>query len=318
MHTIKTSLEQQLDLAMQGSLVDAVKKLQSQTGTKDFFMNDWMTKILLQTKKLKTKKKEKDEIHRIMRDWFAQQPGLKMNPLLDVAGLDLAYDMPFELLHTYSLGIMKYRWRHGVSRIPKNHGDILVAKLDSAAKHCLDADKGDASYIWQYSHALNGQHYRFLLQCLPLQLFGILPKAKDRVTCQLMLAIAALGTHLWFPVIKNVDKYTDDLEILTANVQDLLNEICPDIIMKKPKVHYLSHIVQDMIRFGPVIHQATERHEKFNSVIHGCTIHGNGQANSHDVAAWFAHAGTCAHLVTGGLFATEMGIWKASNNILEL
>lgn len=86
MHTIKTSLEQQLDLAMQGSSVDAVKKLQSQTGTKDFFMNDWMTKILLQTKKLKTKKKEKDEIHRIMRDWFAQQPGLKMNPLLDVAG----------------------------------------------------------------------------------------------------------------------------------------------------------------------------------------------------------------------------------------
>lgn len=86
MHTIKTSLEQQLDLAMQGGSVDAVKKLQSQTGMKDFFMNDWMTKILLQTKKLKTEKKEKDEIHRIMRDWFAQQPGLKMNPLLDVTG----------------------------------------------------------------------------------------------------------------------------------------------------------------------------------------------------------------------------------------
>lgn len=35
--TIKASLEQQLDLAMQGGSVDAVKKLQSQTGTKEFY-----------------------------------------------------------------------------------------------------------------------------------------------------------------------------------------------------------------------------------------------------------------------------------------
>lgn len=52
------------------------------------------------------------------------------------------------------------------------------------------------------------QHYRFLSECLPLQLFRILTKAEDKVTCQVMLTIAALGTHLWFSVIKNVDKYT--------------------------------------------------------------------------------------------------------------
>nr|KIR49174.1 hypothetical protein I312_01327 [Cryptococcus bacillisporus CA1280] len=42
---------------------------------------------------------------------------------------------------------------------------------------------------------LNRRHYRFLSECLPLQLFGILTKAEDKVTCQLMLAIAALGAH---------------------------------------------------------------------------------------------------------------------------
>lgn len=41
--TIKASLEQQLDLAMQGGTVDAVKKLQTQTGTKDFFY-EWLNK----------------------------------------------------------------------------------------------------------------------------------------------------------------------------------------------------------------------------------------------------------------------------------
>lgn len=172
-----------------------------------------------------------------------------------------------------------------MSRIPKDYADILVAKLDSAAKDRLDADKGDASYIWQYSHALNGRHYRSPSQCLPLQLFGILPKAEDKVTCQLMLAIAALGAHLWFPVIKNVDKYTDGPDILTANVHDLLDEICPDIITKKPKVHHFCHVIRNVLRFGPVVHQATERHEKFNSVFRGCTIHGNGQFNSRNVDA---------------------------------
>ncbi|OWZ78120.1 hypothetical protein C365_02911 [Cryptococcus neoformans Bt85] len=61
-----------------------------------------------------------------MRNWFDQQSGLKRNPLLDVAGLDLARDTPFELLHTYSLGIMKYGWRHVVSRMPKDGVDILL------------------------------------------------------------------------------------------------------------------------------------------------------------------------------------------------
>lgn len=82
----------------------------------------------------------------------------------------------------------------------------LVAKLDSAAKDCLDTNKGDASYIWQYSHSLNGRHYIFS-QSLPLELFGILTNDDDKITCQLMLSIASLGAHLWFPVIKNLDKY---------------------------------------------------------------------------------------------------------------
>lgn len=102
---------------------------------------------------------------------------------------------------------MKYGWRHVVSRMPKDRVDILVAKLDSAAKDCLDTDKRDASYIWQYIHSLSGRHYRFLSQSLPLQLFGILTKDEDKIACQLMLSIASLGAHLWFPVINNLDKY---------------------------------------------------------------------------------------------------------------
>lgn len=32
----------------------------------------------------------------------------------------------------------------------------------------------------------------------------------------------------------------------------------------------------------------------------------------------FAHAGTYAHLITGGLFATETGIWETGNKVLVI
>lgn len=80
---------------MQGGSLDRVKKLQSQTGTKGFFTNDWISKIIPQTRILRAQKKTKDEIYRIMRDWFDQQPGLKRNPLLDVAGKLLPHSKSF-------------------------------------------------------------------------------------------------------------------------------------------------------------------------------------------------------------------------------
>lgn len=133
-----------------------------------------------------------------------------------------------------------------------------------------------------------------------------------------MLSIASLGAHLWFPVIKNLDKYINDLEIQIANVQDSLDEINPDFITKKPKVHYLCYVIRDVLRYGPVMHQTTERHEN-SAMSFGVALY-VGMAKpvaSHDVAAWFA-AGICAHFITGGLFATETGIWGAGKKGLEL
>ncbi|WVQ90445.1 hypothetical protein IAS59_004225 [Cryptococcus gattii] len=78
--TIKASLEQQLDLAMQGG----------------------------STKKLQAEKKAKDEIYKIMQDWFDQQPGLKMNPLLDVAGLDPAHDAPWHAIRINTYLFLAY------------------------------------------------------------------------------------------------------------------------------------------------------------------------------------------------------------------
>lgn len=177
MQTIKASLEQQLNLAMQGGLVDAVKKLQSQTGMKEFFMNDWISKIIPLIKKLKAEKKAKDEIYMIMRNWFDQQPGLKMNPLLDVTGkiLSNTVQASFYLVHGvhvirswsspwHTIWITTYLFLgyHEVQMVTCHVQDIKGPHWHPCgyvwfSKDCLDTGKGDASYIWLYSHALNGQ-----------------------------------------------------------------------------------------------------------------------------------------------------------------
>ena len=90
------------------------------------------------------------------------------------------------------------------------------------------------------------------------------------------------------------------------------------MMLKKPKVHLLQHAVQDVRHFGLLIHQATERQEKYNAVFRACTIYGNGQANSRDVANWFAHADVVTHLVTGGLFQYEGTMVTAGAGVLGL
>ncbi|KAJ7882391.1 hypothetical protein B0H14DRAFT_2565379 [Mycena olivaceomarginata] len=48
--------------------------------------------------------RSKDEIASEVQNWFSEQPGDKMNPLLNITGLDPSQDTPLELLHTILLG----------------------------------------------------------------------------------------------------------------------------------------------------------------------------------------------------------------------
>ncbi|KAI8375902.1 hypothetical protein BD560DRAFT_326490, partial [Blakeslea trispora] len=68
----------------------------------------------------------------------------------------------------------------------------------------------------------------------------------------------------------------------------------------RPKVHYLSHLSEDIIRFGCALQYETEKGEMYNKFIREQLFHTNRHSPSKDVAARFAKQETLRHIINGG------------------
>ena len=71
-----------------------------------------------------------------------------------------------------------------------------------------------------------------------------------------------------------------DLGILIGNMLDAFDEVDASYILVKMKLHCLTHLPDDVERFGPAIRKSTEVFEKYNSVFRHCVILSNRQADS--------------------------------------
>lgn len=202
----------QLGIAAEGGTLNEIKKVQTATGSKDFFVNHWISQVLPNSKRLKEAQKSAEEIMQEVCNWLEEQPGDKFNPLLDVLGmlfppyssfealkeiegLDPAQDTPIEVLHTILLGIAKYGWssfHRSESMKHKDKVETFLARLSSVYRDDLNADDVDPRYVWQYRNNLIGRHFRFICQRAPLQMYNILDHA-DRPLYQLMLVIGRLA-----------------------------------------------------------------------------------------------------------------------------
>ncbi|KAF8990957.1 hypothetical protein BDZ89DRAFT_1151735 [Hymenopellis radicata] len=108
---IRDQLGKQLRFAMHG-IESHVEQLQKDSGTKDKVTQHWINQLLARSKILEADHPELTEEERveILQKWLDEQLGDKMNPLLDIAGLDPSQDTPVELRHTILLGLLKYIW----------------------------------------------------------------------------------------------------------------------------------------------------------------------------------------------------------------
>jgi hypothetical protein len=110
---IRNHLNEQLRLSTHGDS-KAVEDQQRTTGTKDKITQHWID-ILLEkfgAMRIADSQRSVDDIASELKKWLDSQPGDKMNPLLDIVGLDPSQDTPVELLHTILLGILKYIWHY--------------------------------------------------------------------------------------------------------------------------------------------------------------------------------------------------------------
>ena len=83
-------------------------------------------------------------------------------------------------------------------------------------------------------------------------------------------------------------------------------------MITKPKLHLLTHLPNDIKRFGPLVGEATETFECFNAVFRFCSVLSNPQAPSRDIAIQLADQEGFKQRVTGGWWLDSFERWKRS------
>ncbi|KAJ7787250.1 hypothetical protein B0H14DRAFT_3580816 [Mycena olivaceomarginata] len=311
----KHTLEEQICLAMYG--VEApITRLQTATGVKDKVAQYWIDILLQKSREMKSNSpgRTADSIKEELETWLSEQPGDKVNPLLDIAGLDPNRDTPVEILHTILLGIVKYVWYTLHSGWSEAQRDLFVIRLQSTDIGGLTIPPIRTAYMMQYRNGLIGKHFKTLMQTMLFHVHDLV--SPELFT--LVKAVSELGAMLWVHEIDNIAKYAvriwntctsfwltkdqDDLTILIGNVLDVFGDQDPAKILVKIKLHLLPHIIEDAVRFGPPIRNATEVFECFNAIFRLCSILSNHQAPSRDIALKFAGMDRMKHIVSGGFW----------------
>lgn len=79
-------------------------------------------------------------------------------------------------------------------------------------------------------------------------------------------------------------------------------------MISKPKCHILTHIVDNIRRFGPAITLSTETFESFNGIFRLCSVLSNHHAPSRDIAYNMADLDRFKYISSGGRWK-EDGQW---------
>ncbi|KAJ3726425.1 hypothetical protein DFJ43DRAFT_568517 [Lentinula guzmanii] len=175
-----------------------------------------------------------------------------------------------------------------------------------------------AILTWKLHRMRNIFHIQTRFQCFWISLTTYLVSH-----FKLVQTVGALGPLLWTSEIDELEQYLDDVDVLVGNVLDAFADVAPSKILLKIKIHLLTHLRNDIRRFGPPIRYATEIFEAFNAVFRLCSIYSNHQAPSRDIAIQFSDMGRVKHILSGGYWprSTSHGNvqWvQASKTVLSL
>ncbi|KAJ3803923.1 hypothetical protein F5876DRAFT_71048, partial [Lentinula aff. lateritia] len=167
-------LASQLKAATLGVKSDVIE-MQWKTGTKDKVAQYWINILLEKSNKMKKESPDlsADEITTILEAWLNEQPGDKINPLLDIADLDPTQDTPVEILHTILLGVVKYVWHMFHTSLNIDQKNLFVVRLQSTDLDGLTVPPLRAAYMMQYNNNLIGKHFKTLMQTMAFHVHDI-------------------------------------------------------------------------------------------------------------------------------------------------
>ncbi|KAJ6631949.1 hypothetical protein B0H10DRAFT_2159551 [Mycena sp. CBHHK59/15] len=153
----KKTLEDQIKLTMY-NIEPPISRLQTATGVKDKVAEYWIDILLQKAQEMKVNSPSRtaDSIAEELEAWLVKQLGDKVNPLLDISGLDPNHDTPVEILHTILLGISKYR-------------DLFVIRLQSMDIDGLTIPPIRSAYMMQYRNGL----FKTLMQTMVFHMHNL-------------------------------------------------------------------------------------------------------------------------------------------------
>lgn len=90
--------------------------------------------------------------------------------------------------------------------------------------------------------------------------------------------------------------------MLIANVLDIWAKIDANRIIDKMKLHVLTHLAEDIQRFGPAGLYIVEGFEGWNRIWRLCSILSNHHSPSRDIAIKLCKVERIKHLLSGGFW----------------
>ncbi len=99
---------------------------------------------------------------------------------------------------------------------------------------------------------------------------------------------------------------------------DAFDEVDPARILVKTKLHIVAHAPEDALRFGPLVINATEGFESYNSVFRRTSVLSNRQAPSRDIAVKFADMDRIKHILSGGYWKEGISWVQAGPGVQSL
>ena len=114
-------------------------------------------------------------------------------------------------------------------------------------------------------------------------------------------------------LIQSQERLTESIEVFLG----ALAVVDANKIVTKSKCHSLTHIVDDIRRFGPAVGLSTDTFESFNGVVRLCSVLSNRHAPSRDIGLNMSDMARFKHITSGGLWKDEEQWVNAGDGILD-